>query len=265
MTAYAVLTTYVFRNAPIRTAILIIIMLIFFKFVFMCPCTTPEQTRLHCWLYLSLPVGILFFLLMLMDTQLLKTCGSPECCSRQPVCCGQYGGYCCAVVWKHVLGVCFLGSVWMVVVFMEGGWYVCLRTVKINETGEQIACKEFPTKDEAETLRRFESESRVIGLLLILGLSFLLSVSVCLKSRWKPYYKSLYETQLEWETAALLEDKLHEKAVERAKHVIEHSLQSESTLCVNTDGAARYQRLGNAEEDVWHKISDPAFHLKDPL
>lgn len=78
-------------------------------------------------------------------------------------------------------------------------------------------------------------------------------------TRWKPYYKSLYEVYVERETSAILEDKLHEQAVERAKHVSERSLR-------NIQGDAhhvQYQQLRNAEEDVWHTISDPALHLME--
>lgn len=45
-------------------------------------------------------------------------------------------------------------------------------------------------------------------------------------ARLKPYYKSLDEVYVERETSAILEDKLREKAVERAKHVSEHSLRN---------------------------------------
>lgn len=85
-------------------------------------------------------------------------------------------------------------------------------------------------------------------------------------ARWKPYYKWLYEVYVERETSAMLEDKLHEQAVERAKHVSERSLRSFQDPHMDIQGDAhhlQYQQLGNAEEDVWHKISDPALHLME--
>lgn len=84
-------------------------------------------------------------------------------------------------------------------------------------------------------------------------------------TRWKPYYKSLFEVYLEQETSAILEDKLHEKAVERAKCISENSLRNIQNQHVNTtqgDGQhVQYVQLGNTEEDVWHNISNPALHL----
>ncbi|KTG44986.1 hypothetical protein cypCar_00001687 [Cyprinus carpio] len=294
MARHTVFSTYVLRNVPIRTAVIVIAMLIFFKYVFTCPCTTPEETLLHCWLYLCLPIGILFFIMILIDARLLKMCrcyvcrccvsGQSRCCKSEccdtfeccccaggycyhPERCGQEGWYYCGIIWKHLLNVFYAASLWIVVAFIDGDWYVCVRTVNVNGTGEQIACKDLPTPREAETLRKYDSESRVIGLILILGLSFLLTISSSLMTRWKPYYKSLYEVYVERETSAILEDKLHEKAVERAKQVSEHSLRNVQNPHTNmTQSDARhvqYQQLGNAEEDMWHKISDPTLHLTE--
>lgn len=188
MARHTVFSTYVLRNVPIRTAVIVIAMLIFFKYVFTCPCTTPEETLLHCWLYLCLPIGILFFIMILIDARLLKMCrcyvcrccvsGQSRCCKSEccdtfeccccaggycyhPERCGQEGWYYCGIIWKHLLNVFYAASLWIVVAFIDGDWYVCVRTVNVNGTGEQIACKDLPTPREAETLRKYDSESRV--------------------------------------------------------------------------------------------------------
>lgn len=105
---------------------------------------------------------------------------------------------------------------------------------------------------------------QIFALIIILGLSFLLAVSTFIRSRWKPYYKSVFEAYVEQETTAMLEEKLHEKAVERAK------LLSESALrCVHSryetnreeEGHIQYQPLTETEENMWRKVSHPAFHL----
>lgn len=84
-------------------------------------------------------------------------------------------------------------------------------------------------------------------------------------TRWKPYYKSLFEVYVEQETSAILEERLHEKAVERAKYVAGHSLRNIKNQHVNTTQGdtphVQYQQFGNAEEDLWHHISNPALHL----
>ncbi len=69
---------------------------------------------------------------------------------------------------------------------------------------------------------------------------------------------------MERETSAVLEDKLHEQAVERAKDIIERSLRSFQNphMDIQSD-AHQYQPLESAEEDVWQQISDPALHLME--
>ncbi len=71
---------------------------------------------------------------------------------------------------------------------------------------------------------------------------------------------------MERETSAILEDKLHEQAVERAKHVSERSLRNVQNphMIIQSDAHhVQYQQFRNAEEDVWHTISDPALHLME--
>ncbi|XP_007251715.3 uncharacterized protein LOC103037945 [Astyanax mexicanus] len=271
---------------PVRTAVAVLLTVIVFKFVFSCPCTAPAETVLHCWLYLLLPVGIVFFILALLDPRLLKACqccgcrccvgsGSrcSECCCccaaghsyRPASCCGEEGRYFCALIFGHVLNVFYAASLWIVVAFLDGDWYVCVRTAVENGTGEQIACKDLPTPQEAETLRKYNSESRIIGLILILGLSLLLTVISSLKTCWKPYYKSLYEVYVEQETSAMLEEKLREQAVERAKLITENAIKNIQNQPVSSgQGDARhvqYQPIGVADENVWRTISHPTFHL----
>ncbi|XP_066542367.1 uncharacterized protein [Hoplias malabaricus] len=183
---------------PLRTVVTVVVAVVLFKCLFSCPCVAAAETVLHCWLYLLLPVGIVFFLLVALDAQLLRLCQCYvcECCVRAErkcccfgglcggsvECCCCAGGYCyrpksfgaegwhvCALMWRHVLSVFYAGSLWVVVAFIDGDWYVCIRTATVNSTGVQIACKDLPTPQEAETLRKYSSESRIIGLILILG------------------------------------------------------------------------------------------------
>lgn len=175
MARHAVFSTHALRSVPIRTAVTVMAMLIFFKYVFTCPCTTPEETVLHCWLYLCLPIGILFFIMLLVDARLLKMCrccasGQSRCCKS--ACCGCHHSqrcYYCGVICKHLLSVFYAASLWIVVAFIDGDWYVCVRTVNVNGTGEHIACKDLPTPREAETLRKYDSESRVHVLYCLLS------------------------------------------------------------------------------------------------
>ncbi|MCJ8732401.1 hypothetical protein PDJAM_G00210910 [Pangasius djambal] len=281
------------RRLPVKTAVTVLVIVVVFKCVFSCPCTSPEETAVHCWLYLLLPVGILFFTLSLVDTQLLKVCqchvcrccvraesrccaagccGSVECCCcaagycyRPTHCCGEEVRYYCALVLNYLLRVFCASALWVVVALIDGDWYICIRTLTVNGTGQQqIACKDFPTPQEAETLRKYSSESRIIALIIILGLSFLLVVSTSIMSRWKPYYKSVFEAYVEQETAAMLEEKLHEQAMERAKVLSESVLRCVHSRQENSgqgEGHIQYQLLTETEENTWREISHPAFHL----
>ncbi|KAK3543408.1 hypothetical protein QTP70_020436 [Hemibagrus guttatus] len=172
------------RKLPVKTAVTVVFTVVFFKCLFSCPCTSPEETTLHCWLYLLLPVGIMFFILILVDTQLLKLCqcyvcrccvrAESRCCSDSVECCCCAGGHCyspthcgeevryyCALIRSYLLRVFCASALWIVVALIGGDWYVCIRTVTVNGTGpQQIACKDFPTPEEEETLRKYSSESR---------------------------------------------------------------------------------------------------------
>lgn len=69
---------------------------------------------------------------------------------------------------------------------------------------------------------------------------------------------------MEQETTAMLEEKLHEQAVERAKLLSEsvlHGVHSQHENCGLEDGYIRYQALVETEENMWRKMSHPAFHL----
>ncbi|XP_017325373.1 uncharacterized protein LOC108266494 [Ictalurus punctatus] len=281
------------RRLPVKTGITVLVTVVFFKCLFSCPCASPEETAVHCWLYLLLPVGITFFLVILVDTQLLKLCqcyvcrccaraesrccaagccDSVECCCcaagycyRPTHCCGEEVRYCCALLGTYLRRVFCASALWIVVALIDGDWYVCIRTVTAGGTGQQqIACKDLPTPEEAETLRKYNSESRIIALIIILGLSFLLVVSTAITSRWKPYYKSVFEAYVEQETAAKLEEKLHERAVERAKLLSESALRCVHSQHENSgqgEGHIQYQPLTETDENMWRRISHPAFHL----
>lgn len=177
------------RKLPVKTAVTVMVTVVFFKCLFSCPCARPEDTTLHCWLYLLLPVGIMFFILSLVDSQLLKLCQCYvcRCCARAESrcclsgccdsveCCCCAGGYCyrpthcgeevryyCALIGTYMLRVFCASALWVVVALIDADWYVCIRTVTVNGTGpQQIACKDVPTPEEAETLRKYSSESRV--------------------------------------------------------------------------------------------------------
>ncbi|KAI5621329.1 hypothetical protein C0J50_19264 [Silurus asotus] len=232
---------------------------------------------MHCWLYLLLPVGILMFTLSLVDTQLLRLCqcyvcrccaraeGRCCCCCCRPIRCGADVRHGCALIGDYLLRVFCASALWVVAALLDGDWYVCIRTVAANGSGQhQLACKDFPNPEEAELLRKYSSESRIIALLIILGLSILLVLSASFTSKSKPYYKLVFEAFVEQETTAMLEEKLHEQAMKKAKLLSESALRCIHSQHENNgqeEGHFYYQPLTETEEDMWRTISDPAFHL----
>lgn len=97
-------STYVLRNVPLRTCVIVMAMVIFFKLVFTCPCTTPEETLLHCWLYLCLQICIQFFVVIPIDNRLLKICRCYVC----KCCVGGQRRCCKFVAVPRVVTVFFL-------------------------------------------------------------------------------------------------------------------------------------------------------------
>lgn len=173
------------RKLPVRTAVTVLVTVVVFKCLFSCPCVRPQETAVHCWLFLLLPLGILLFALSLVDPQLLKLCqcyvcrccgrtqsrccAGVECCCcaagycHTPTqCCGDEAAHCSALVGSFLRRAVCASALWIVAALLDADWYVCIRTVSVNGTGQQqLACKDFPTPEEAETLRRYSSESRV--------------------------------------------------------------------------------------------------------
>lgn len=258
------------RKLPVRTGVAVFVTVIFFKYLFSCPCVSAEETVLHCWLYLLLPTAILFFVLLVLDVQLLKLTQCWLCVDRRSCSPLLRSRLLCSLLCGHLLRVLYASGLWIVVAFLDGGWYICMRTVPASNTGQQLACKEIPTQQEAEELRKYSSESRIIGLFLILGFFFLLTVSSFIKMWQKPYYKALFELYVKQETAAILEEKLHDQAVEQAKLLSEsvlHCVQSQHAINMGAgDGAGvhgQYHPLTESEENMWRTISHPAFHLHE--
>ncbi|KAF5902022.1 uncharacterized protein DAT39_008260, partial [Clarias magur] len=168
------------RKLPVRTGVTVLVTVVLFKCVFSCPCVSAEETALHCWLYLLLPVSVMVLLLSLVDSRLLRLCQCHVCrccaraegaccaagccadgCGYTPSQCGDEACYCCSVIRSYVIRVLCASALWLVVALMDGDWYVCMRTVPASGTGQdQLACKDLPSPEEAEVLRRFSSESR---------------------------------------------------------------------------------------------------------
>lgn len=165
------------RKLPVRTGVTVLVTVVLFKCVFSCPCVSAEETALHCWLYLLLPVSVMVLVLSLVDSRLLRLwqccacrCGARaegRCCCADGYCytpsqCGEEAGYCCSVTASYVIRVLCASALWLVVALMDGDWYVCIRTVTVTGSGQdQLACKDLPSPEEAEVLRRYSSESRV--------------------------------------------------------------------------------------------------------
>lgn len=145
-------------GSPAAAALAIIVLFLFleilFKFVFLCPCD-PNYGRHVCFcaLYMLLPACIFFYICLLMDKKRMETCGwTREDCPRP--------SFTCCTVFLRALSI---GLVWLIIVLMNGEWFVCLMTYTNGTSEEQLACKDegVMTKTEKHDVKYYTNVSRV--------------------------------------------------------------------------------------------------------
>lgn len=173
MAQYSFFSTYVLRNVPLRTCVIVMAMVIFFKLVFTCPCTTPEETLLHYCLYLCLQICIQFFVVIPIDNRLLKICrcyvckccvgGQRRCCK-----CGAVPRVVTVFLLKVVDRKDGIGMIWKHLLHVFYTVYFAVDSCYVYRQGVQIARKDLPTPEEAKILRKYDSESRVSDIYSVL-------------------------------------------------------------------------------------------------
>lgn len=140
--------------AAFATILLFLSLEILFRLLFLCPCD-PEYPRhvCFCTLYLLLPACILFFTCLLMDRKRMEACGWTREDFPRP------SFKCCSVFLKALS----IGLVWLVIVLLNGDWYVCLMMYSNGTAEEQLGCKDegLMTKAEKHDVKYYTNVSRV--------------------------------------------------------------------------------------------------------
>ncbi|XP_029617821.1 uncharacterized protein LOC115199647 [Salmo trutta] len=203
----------------------------------------PEVTRNQCFLYMFLPVLILFLFILWMDGDFQRVLRIPCICR-------------CNLLRRLVtilIKAAAIGMLWVVSVFIDGDWYVCYQRA-------MLPCRNNTTPSEEELEKqleaRFKTESMVIGLGLVLGL--LLATSILTAIPWmdicyvirrkctryeninvmdstiKTYHMALYEENIKEEINILIEKDLKRTAKERVVLKIRELLPPSSTAAPPT-------------------------------
>ena len=95
------------------------------------PCTCKEQHTV-CWLYLFLPVFLIFLFVLWID----KTFQT----ALTNICRAGYKCHFCAGFWILIFKAACVGSLWVVAVFLDGDWYVCCQSYETDH--QELACKD---------------------------------------------------------------------------------------------------------------------------
>lgn len=142
------------------------------------PCTCKPQ-QYQCNLYMWLPFGLIFFLILWMDKKFLRiwkyncTCICRPCsrstlCGwcKQQLCDSVLCGWCCNpffwVLLRHILKAGLVGLLWVASVLIDGDWYVCCQNDQ-SEQQAQLACKrkDIITAEEQTIIAELKNSSKV--------------------------------------------------------------------------------------------------------
>ncbi|XP_007577824.2 uncharacterized protein LOC103155876 isoform X1 [Poecilia formosa] len=134
-------------------------------------CTCQDQ-KLHCNLYISVPIFIIILLLLWKDKVFNGTCRAYCCVKKRRKSQERF----CHLILIQMGKASVIGLLWVVSVLFDGDWYACCHNGLQGEEA-QIPCKKNRTLDEQAKVDNLKNWSKVIGVLTLLGL---LSLVVCL-------------------------------------------------------------------------------------
>ncbi|XP_030278835.1 uncharacterized protein LOC115584981 [Sparus aurata] len=143
-------------------------------------CSCGDQ-QLECFLFMALPVFILF-LLQLWTDNTFKRAWKYTCVWTCVRCCDSEWCKICNCKWKfclfllyHITRAFFISLLWVVYVFIDGDWYVCcLKATNSAESSKypDFACKgkeKDITLEEKKLIAELRIRSLFIGLWIIFG------------------------------------------------------------------------------------------------
>ncbi|TDH11111.1 hypothetical protein EPR50_G00082100 [Perca flavescens] len=198
------------------TYVAVIAVFILFGSNFECAC---KPQVFDCKVYQVLPVFIVFLLILWTD-------GSFQSVGRL-LCSGVSRGTHTHTLsfWDsffyHIIKAAFIGLLWVVVVLIDGDWYVCCQNDG-SEQQRQLACRavETITEEERVTIAELRNKSRVIGSFLLLGIVCVPALMASLRWRKCSRRKQFEKLMLE-EEEKVLKEILRKSAKERLSRAIE--------------------------------------------
>lgn len=153
------LKNFSFAKLSIYTTIIVIISYnVLLEKDVACTCK-PQKTQ--CDLYMGLPVGFIFVLVLWMDKKFLRI-WKYSC----PTLCGQCRWRRCnplsCILYHRILKAGLVGLLWVASVLIDGGWYVCCQNDQ-SEHQAQLACKpkDNITAEEQTIIAELKNTSKV--------------------------------------------------------------------------------------------------------
>ncbi|XP_031167999.1 uncharacterized protein LOC116059182 isoform X2 [Sander lucioperca] len=192
------------------TYIAVIAVFILFGRDFECTC---QPQVLDCNVYLYLPAFIVYLLILWTDGSFrsvyrLLCRGVPR--GTHTHTCSFWGS-----LFYHIFKAAFIGLLWVVVVLIDGDWYVCCQNDR-SEQQRQLACKAVGriTEEERVTIAKLRNMSRVFG-------SFLFLVIVCV-----PFLMAYFR----WTLSRAIEDRVRRNRWEECCNVAADLITSEENF-----------------------------------
>ena len=110
-------------------------------------CTCKPQV-FDCNLYLVLPVFIIFLFILWTDRSFQTVCRFLISDAGRLHTFSFWGSF-----FRHIVKAAFIGLLWVVVVLVDGSWYVCCQN-DLSEQQAQIPCRSTGRISEEERVRR---------------------------------------------------------------------------------------------------------------
>lgn len=117
-------------------------------------CTCQDQGG-HCNVYISMPIFIIFLLLLWNDKDFNGTCRAWSYMKKRKM---SNKNVCYLVV--QIVKALVIGLLWVVSVLFDGDWYACCQNHLPKEQA-QIPCKKNRTLEEQATVDNLKNESKV--------------------------------------------------------------------------------------------------------
>lgn len=258
-TGQKVIFKHLTASAGVYVVIIFLVVYYFeFQIHLQCSCS-PDRSSWHCGTYLALPTLIIFFMILFDDKHFRRILRFTCKCEREC----KLRGHFCAALFKFLFKAAATGLLWVASVLINGFWYTCC----LNYSSRALTCKKSSELNltEKATIADLKNDSEVFGLLVVLGIVGLLTLSVL---PWNEFccQKSSHRAQFEKNVLEQAEIHMEDKLERIAKaYVVQGAISDlESISEVTYEDETKQNVVVNIKKD-WDKISDFALHLINSL